>query len=76
VFPSETQISYFNDCRKSVAQFFKYKYGIQGLKFETGIVEDSEIKTSFLTHSQKIERWRQENPGIELLFQVFQLRQE
>jgi hypothetical protein len=75
-FPSETQVIYFNDIRSELANYFKDKENIVGLKFETSITKIQDLKVTMLTNAEKFEAWRKENPALESLYQRFQLRLE
>jgi hypothetical protein len=75
-FPSETQVIYFNDIRSELANYFKDKENIVGLKFETAITKIQDLKVAMLTNAEKFEVWRKENPALENLYQRFQLRLE
>jgi hypothetical protein len=74
-FPSETQVIYFNDVRGDIASFFKSKQ-LPGLRLETYIQKDDERIVSLLTDGQIFESWRKENPVLEDLYRLFQLRIE
>jgi hypothetical protein len=75
-FPSETQVIYFNDVRSDLAGYFKESFQIKGLTFTAGIIKLEEAKVSLLTASQQFEKMRQDNPAIEKLYRLFQLRME
>jgi hypothetical protein len=75
-FPSETQVIYFNDVRIELANYFKDQKDIVGLKFETRITKIQDLKVAMLTNAEKFEAWRKENPALEDLYQLFQLRLE
>ncbi len=74
-FPSETQVIYFNDVRGDIAAFFKSAQ-LPGLTLETYIQKDEERVVSMLTDGQKFEAWRNDNPVLEDLYKLFQLRVE
>lgn len=74
-FPSETQVIYFNEVRGEVAAFFRNK-NLPGLKLETYVQKEDERVISMLTDGQKFEVWRKENPALEDLYRLFQLRVE
>jgi len=74
-FPSETQVIYFNEVRGDVAAFFRSK-NLPGLKLETYVQKEDERVISMLTDGQKFEVWRKENPALDDLYRLFQLRVE
>jgi hypothetical protein len=74
-FPSETQVIYFNDVRGDVAAYFKQQL-LPGLKLETYIQKDEERVVSMLTDGQIFESWRKDNPALEDMYRMFQLRIE
>ncbi len=74
-FPSETQVIYFNDVRGEIASYFKLQQ-LPGLRLETYIQKDEERVVSLLTDGQIFESWRKDNPALEELYRLFQLRIE
>jgi hypothetical protein len=75
-FPSETQVIYFNDIRSDLAGYFKEAFQIKGLTFTADVLKLEEAKVSLLTASQQFEKMRLDNPAIEKLYRLFQLRME
>jgi hypothetical protein len=68
-------VIYFNEVRGEVAAFFRNK-NLPGLKLETYVQKEDERVISMLTDGQKFEVWRKENPALEDLYRLFQLRVE
>ncbi len=75
-FPSETQVIYFNDIRSDLASYFKESFQIKGITLTADVLKLEETKVSLLTASQQFEKMRQDNPAIEKLYRLFQLRME
>ena len=75
-FPSETQVIYFNDIRNELASYFKELHQIKGLTFNTEVIKEVETHKNLMTVTQRFESLRLENPAIEKLYRLFQLRME
>jgi hypothetical protein len=75
-FPSETQVIYFNDVRNDLAGYFKEAHQIKGLTFNTEVLKEVETHKNLMTVTQRFENLRQENPSIEKMYRLFQLRME
>jgi hypothetical protein len=75
-FPSETQVIYFNDVRNDLAAYFKEAHQIKGLTFATEVLKEVETHKNLMTVTQRFENLRQENPAIEKMYRLFQLRME
>ncbi len=75
-FPSETQVIYFNDVRNDLASYFKESHQIKGLTFSTEVLKEVETHKNLMTITQRFENLRQENPAIEKMYRLFQLRME
>lgn len=75
-FPSETQVIYFNDVRLDLATYFKETHQIKGLKFETEVLKEVEAHKNLMTVTQRFENLRKDNPAIEKLYRVFQMRMD
>ncbi|MEN9948441.1 MAG: hypothetical protein RL106_1264 [Bacteroidota bacterium] len=75
-FPSETQVIYFNDVRNDLAGYFKESHQMKGLTFITEVLKEVETHKNLMTVTQRFENLRQENPSIEKMYRLFQLRME
>ena len=75
-FPSETQVIYFNDVRLDLANYFKEVHQIKGLKFVTEVLKEVETHKNLMTITQRFESLRKDNPAIEKLYRVFQMRMD
>jgi hypothetical protein len=75
-FPSETQVIYFNDIRNELASYFKELHQIKGLAFNTEVIKEVETHKNLMTVTQRFESLRADNPAIEKLYRLFQLRME
>lgn len=75
VFPSETQLHYFNDLRGALAEFLRNNHEISGVKYEVQTAQQEEVRMpgSFLSEKDKFEQMREKNPAIEELRKRFNL---
>lgn len=75
IFPSETQLHYFNDLRGALAEFLRNHHDISGVKYEvqTAMQEEVRMPGSFMSEKDKFEQMREKNPAIEELRKRFNL---